>query len=704
MSEPKNVLLISLDDCFSYWKYKNAFGVPLQTPNLDRICEMATVFTNAYCQVPVCGPSRSSFMSGLAPHQTGVFDNYTSIFDVIRPEQMWPYRIKEAGYYCSTGGKVHHGYRPLPKDPHRTLYSHPSKDMGNSPGKKAPKIDFGGLMRGWGTTDTNQDKKYYDASVATSGEAFFAAYDGDAPFYREVRFRHPHSPFPTPVRFKQMYNEADFIQPEDWANGWDKNPYADMFMRENIDSSSLALWRKSLRNYFSAISHADHHIGRVWDALQASPHADTTVVALVADHGYHVGDKNRFRKYTLWEEAAGVPMIIYDPTSPRGQVVEDPVAVLDIGPTLLDYTGCDPLSNCAGRSLKPQVRGEKVEGRAVPTFFFGSASVRRGDWRYILYQDGSTQLFNIAKDLWQLRDLSATSDQTAPMHACLLEICRDYGLIIDDPDSPSEPADYLSLPQGKPLPHRLPARGLISVDSPGAHAPDPGIRKLFATLNDDRDLVLGHGIRAAYCASDFKFEIDRFGIIGNDLGNTVNFTGGHNRFDLDIDCGLGDDLIVTTRDPLTLRLTAGRNRVYIGEGGGKVLCGSGHDLIITGIGPVEILGSSGNTDVVCGTADVTFVSGGGTNRVECSNGKVRAILNAGSSRIKASDAHLDLEVRRTGQTQNVIDFIEGTINIADWGAVDIETDGKNTVLSWANERVIFKNTISAIIEAAILTP
>ena len=109
----KNVVLVAIDDGFAFWRYRTTFGATLQTPNLDRIMAQSTIFTSAYCQVPICGPSRASAMSGLSPFETGVLDNYISIFDKLRPEQMWQYRLKRAGYYCSTAGKVHHGFKPL---------------------------------------------------------------------------------------------------------------------------------------------------------------------------------------------------------------------------------------------------------------------------------------------------------------------------------------------------------------------------------------------------------------------------------------------------------------------------------------------------------------------------------------------------------------------------------------------------------------
>ena len=119
----KNILLISFDDAIAVWRYKGIFGVPLHTPNFDRICAQSTTFHAAMCQAPICGPSRASFMSGKAPHQSGVLTNKTPVFSKIAPQDMWPYRLRQAGYFCSSGGKVHHGFRPLPPGHHAVLYS-----------------------------------------------------------------------------------------------------------------------------------------------------------------------------------------------------------------------------------------------------------------------------------------------------------------------------------------------------------------------------------------------------------------------------------------------------------------------------------------------------------------------------------------------------------------------------------------------------
>lgn len=707
MIDRKNILLISLDDAFAYWKYRSAFGVELQTPNLDRICAQSTAFESAYCQVPVCGPSRSSFMSALTPHELGIFDNYTNVFDVLRPEQMWSFRLKQSGYYCSNAGKVHHGYKPLPDDIHNVLYSHPAKELTIGPGANAATRNFGGMMKGQGTTDEGMDAKYYDAQSAQSAMAFLDGYDRDAPFYREVGFYHPHSPYRTPVRFKEMYDEAAFCQPDAWSTPHDRNAFADRFMQENIDSSNIALWRKSVRNYFSAFSHVDHHLGRVWDALKASPHADNTVVIILADHGYHPGDKNRFRKLTLFEEAAGVPIIVHDPAQPVARRVTEPVALLDVGPTVLDYADCTPILHCAGTSLRPQVDGKHVEGRAVPTFFFGSAAIRKGDYRYIQYQDGTRQLFNVKNDLWQLRDISASDPNCAALHDALVETCRTYGLeVLDSAGSQPQPNAYCTITQGMPPPDRLTSQGAFSAGSLTAQDVSPGFRKHFAILTEDGTVGLPDGIRSVYLASDYRFGVEYFGISGNDLGNLVNFVGGHARFLLDIDCGNGDDQIIGLLDPMRVRLNAGNNEVSTGHTGAEIYAGSGFDRIQTANGDNRIYGGSGTMHVVTGRGRDHVTTGSGHNHVLCTGGSTEIVLQGGQTMIEIVAGDITLTVRRNGMPQTVKGFEGGRINLSDWemlGSIDINVlSNGDTCITAGSEQLRFINTPAETVKAAII--
>lgn len=415
----KNILFISLDDCVAYWHYRTIFGAELQVPNLDRICAEATAYLAAYAQAPVCGPSRASFMSGLTPQQTGVHDNSVDVFEVLPATAMWPARLKAAGYYCSSGGKVHHTYKPLSRKPHAALYSDGRKkfldDMKLKP--DAPARKYGGHRGGWATTDPKDDAQYYDHQSADSAIDFLDSYDGDAPFYREVGFYSPHGPHITPARFKEMYETAAFQPPAAWAAGFgcDEGIPALVQAQDKIGTDPN-YWRACVRNYFSALSHGDYHLGRVWDALKASRHAADTLVVIGSDHGFHLGDRGRFSKFTLFEQVAGVPLIIHDPAHPVGRVVQDPVAMLDVGPTLLHYAGLPKPEALHGRSLL----GGTDPDRAVMTVWNGAEAIRRGNYRLIRYADGQTQLFDITQDFWQQTNLGPDHPAHAPMMASLI--------------------------------------------------------------------------------------------------------------------------------------------------------------------------------------------------------------------------------------------------------------------------------------------
>lgn len=430
----KNILLVSLDDCIAYWKVRSAFNEPLRTPNLDRVCQQATAFHSAYCQAPICGPSRASFMSARTPHQTGIFDNTVDVFETLGAREIWSYRLKENGFFCSSGGKMHHFYKPVRRRFHNVLYSDRQKrfrsDM-NLP-RDIEKISFGGHRGGWGTTNSEDDGIYHDCQSADSAIEFLETYDRQQPFYREVGFYSPHGPHITPARFKEIYDVDNFRQPEEWRNGFDYNAFTTTHLPENLrlKENDLDWWRASVRNYFAALSHGDFHLGRVWDALQGSAHAKNTVVVILSDHGFHLGNRNRYMKTTLWEQVAGVPLIIHDPDQPTAREIHDPVALIDVGPTVLDYAGLPAIENCAGRSLLPYMAGESDPDRAVPTFYRDSAAIRKGNFRFIRYEDGSTQLFNLTQDYWQLRDLGAGHPAYDDMYASLVACCRTCGFSV----------------------------------------------------------------------------------------------------------------------------------------------------------------------------------------------------------------------------------------------------------------------------------
>ncbi|MBL4919222.1 sulfatase-like hydrolase/transferase [Szabonella alba] len=431
MTRP-NVLLVSFDDAVAYWPYKTAFNQTLQTPNLDRICAVSTAFHAAYSPATVCNPARASFMSGRTTHELGVFSNRQNVFEQHDPRIMWPYRLKENGYFCSSGGKVHHGHSPLPEPVHSILYSDHQKDFVYGVRRPVPTVHFGGYRNGPATLDAKDDDIFYDTRSADSAVGFLETYDGKAPFYREVGFHSPHTPWATPARFKEMYPLWKFEQPAEWATGYDSNRYADRrFPRfKELSNGRTLWWKKSVRNYYSAYSLVDDQLGRVWNALKASRFADNTIVVILADHGFHLGNKDRLEKSSLWEQVANIPLIIHLPDLPKSRTVHDPVSTIDIGPTVLDLLKLGKIEGSVGRSLRPHLEGEKPGSRTIPTFFWQNASIRKDTYRLIRYNDGTTQLYDLENDFWQLHDLGENHPEHAGLHDTLIETSREWGMAI----------------------------------------------------------------------------------------------------------------------------------------------------------------------------------------------------------------------------------------------------------------------------------
>lgn len=435
----KNILLISFDDAVAFWHYKTLFGQELQTPNLDRICAQSTAFHAAQCQVPVCSPSRASFMTGLSPFKTGITDRDPNIFETVPPQRLWPARLKQAGYFSSTGGKVASGFRALPDWAHEIAHSDEpqiyrvARRQRRYKGREIPDhTSNGGFRDGLGATTRTGEKQLYDHAVVNRAKAFLTNYDDmQTPFYRGVGFQSPHGPWITPQSFKEMYKPFRFKTPDAWTGGFRPHPAADRLAEPNVQEISLPFWRKSLRNYFSSLSYADERLGQVWDALKASPHADRTVVIIVSDHGLHLGERDRFRKDTLWEAVTNVPLIIHDPDQPEGRVVTDPVGLIDLANTVMDYAGLPPVKDSPGRSLRPAVNGQPLPERAIPTFMDNNVTIRKGRYRFTLYTDGTLELHDVVKDRWQKHDLGDQHPAFPHMQKALIECCEDWGFDLE---------------------------------------------------------------------------------------------------------------------------------------------------------------------------------------------------------------------------------------------------------------------------------
>lgn len=397
----KNVVLISVDDLFNYEKFRTFFGVEIQTPNFDRLAAMGNFFEAAYANTPLCNPSRASIMTGQSVFETGIFNNRDNYRTEIDPASLLPAAFHDAGYRTSSYGKnFHKQYEPLLDkfffenviDETEEPEGFWNDRFGNDPfGVNAPPRSV-------------TDEDYAEHHTFTKAIEQITS-DSSAPFFVMAGAYKPHKPWGVPAEYFDLYPLKDIKIPSAPSKYIDGLPdIARQFAHE---------WgappKKAIQSYLASITFADAQVGRLLDAMDENGRwADTTVV-LWSDHGYHLGDKDLWHKFTLWEEAANAPLIVYDPDqSKSGQTISTPVNLNQIFPTLTELTGIETPDTVSAQSFAGLVNNAlpAYEEGPVLTYIFGSIGMRSGSHRLIRYEDGSLELYNLDKDPRQLTNLA----------------------------------------------------------------------------------------------------------------------------------------------------------------------------------------------------------------------------------------------------------------------------------------------------------
>lgn len=308
--EKPNILFIAIDDMNDWTGFLGGHPQTI-TPNMDKLAEKGINFTNAHCSAPGCSPSRNALLYGVEPFNSGLYpfyehdihtqlmENYTSL----------PRFLKENGYNTFGAGKIHHG----PKGDKREWTDYLEKVGGKKEFKEGLGYQVGKSKKMSFRPTFHADEEHVDHQVASYGIDVLKQQHDD-PFFLAVGIVKPHLPFDAPVRFFDALPEH--IEPPAMIDNDLKDiPAEGKSFRKVGDDRRFKkdeAWEDVRRAYLACISWADYNIGRVLDELEASPYADNTIVVLWSDHGYHLGEKMTFRKFTLWEEATKVPFIIYD--------------------------------------------------------------------------------------------------------------------------------------------------------------------------------------------------------------------------------------------------------------------------------------------------------------------------------------------------------------------------------------------------------
>jgi arylsulfatase A-like enzyme len=409
-----NVLFIVVDD-MNDWVGCLDGHPQSKTPNMDRLAACGVLFTNAHCQGPICGPSRASLFSGFYPHTTGLYQQPNGepmeADEKFFKGHLMPEYFAQHGYETFAVGKTTHGYRPVVAFDH---YGGNFEGSGPKPPNKhrfnyhLPDVPWTGTQTDWGAFPDVDEKmpdfKSADWAIQTLNQPH------QKPFFLAVGFHRPHVPFYVPQKWFDQFPLDEIKLPSVQNDDLDDVPEIGRLVHEMPKYPKLAFlqankneqFRKCVQAYLACNMFVDHQVGRVIDALEKSDYADNTVIVLFSDHGYHLGEKNRVSKHSLWEESTRVPMMFVPNRNSKvtraaaGTHSSKPVELLDIYPTLTELCGLPAKTSNEGRSLVPLMDDPETEWKfaALTTYARKCHALRSDRYRYIRYEDGSEELYD----------------------------------------------------------------------------------------------------------------------------------------------------------------------------------------------------------------------------------------------------------------------------------------------------------------------
>ncbi len=362
----RNVLLIMTDDCNVDL---GCYGHPLvQTPNIDKLAQSGTRFEKAYCQYPVCNPSRASMMTGLFPDQTGVISNAENFRHQLPNVVTLPQMFRNQGYWSGRVGKIYHYGVPLQIGEDGMDDAASWDTVVNPRGVDREVHDqihtlqkgkFGGTLSWLNLPSKAED--HTDGIAAVEAIKLLEKHHPDKtdqPFFLAVGFYRPHTPYVAPPEFFERY-PLDKITPVMEVEGdRDDIPVAAQMDRPKQRDLTLKQRKEIIQAYYVSITLMDQQVGKVVDAVDRLGLRDNTTIVFVSDHGYHLGAHGLWQKGDLFEGSCHVPMVICDPDMPAGKSSSSLAGLIDIYPTLGELADVSVPKHVLGQSLVPILKDE----------------------------------------------------------------------------------------------------------------------------------------------------------------------------------------------------------------------------------------------------------------------------------------------------------------------------------------------------------
>ena len=425
-----NVLFIIADDLTSTGvsSYENK---ACKTPNIDKLAAEGVRYTRAYCQYPVCGPSRASFMSGYYPNATTTFGYVSGRKNIGPDRKTWSQLFKDNGYYTARVSKIFHMGVPIDieKGSNGTDDEASWTERFNSQGPEWKAPGDGELVQGnpdgtlpiKGGNVMTIVKADGDDLVHSDGKTAKKACElirqlKDSTFFLAVGFVRPHVPFVAPKSYFEPYPHEKVIMPEKVEGDWDDIPKRGINYVTSVNGKMNAEQeKKAVAAYYASVSYMDAQVGKVLNTLKEEGLEDNTIVIFTSDHGFHLGEHSFWMKVSLHEESARVPLIIKVPGK-KPAVCNSFAELLDLYPTVVELAGLEVSEHLQGKSLVKTLSNPKYKVRdmAFSVTQGGKTFLLRDEnWAYIQYDEDAAsgiELFDMKKDPKQFTNLAENPD------------------------------------------------------------------------------------------------------------------------------------------------------------------------------------------------------------------------------------------------------------------------------------------------------
>lgn len=443
-----NVLFIAVDD-LNDWVGCFGGNPQVKTPNLDKFnAQGGMAMLDAHCASTVCGPSRSALLTGKFPHRTGVYGNETNLKKAPLAKDLitLPQYFGQNGYHTISRGKIFHGHGEDRGQWAFDEWVDSKGGVGIIGERPLSGIQFEASDKSshaktfdWGPTRGNDEKRMLDYITAEWAVKELNTRQFEKPFFMAIGISKPHLPWYVPQKYFDMYPLDQIELPKTLAD--DLNDVLNQKGKPwKVDhtwatTEKAGLHKEAVRAYMASISFVDDCIGVLLDGLAKSKYAENTIVVLWGDHGWHLGEKQRYGKTLLWQESCRVPLMVKVPGMTKGgQKCKGVVNLIDLYPTLLELCGLPKNAENEGRSFAELLKNPTQEWN-VPTltdYGFGGHRIYDGRYSYIIFEgNGVEQLYDHQEDPLEWHNLIKD-----PKHADVLKRLKALVPTKREPESP----------------------------------------------------------------------------------------------------------------------------------------------------------------------------------------------------------------------------------------------------------------------------